>query len=296
MQFQSGNKTIIPNVLYPWFTGTIPASGPFSLKLFSNFDEPILPLAHHTNIISFLSSPTSFLYSIHIDSIVHPQDIDVLTKGLQWNISLKELVLPCVELDACDSNEFLKVLGRLSQLEFLDISFNNLTHSQLKSYWDGLTNQTKTNYNPDPLLVLNPNEEKKFNRHHHRHHLKVLNLSFNEFGTEGAHIIVDMLIQSLLPLEELYLEGCGLHDFGVRDIIHAIQQNDTSTLKILHLGKNNIGENGFFSILKLLQTHSFIQTIYTDDLMERRIGEPLQKLDSNLKILLEKTGKWRITT
>ena len=74
-------------------------------------------------------------------------------------------------------------------------------------------------------------------------------LSGNMLGDDGVLAVANMLSSS--PLQDLYLDGCGIEDSGAEHLAACVASG-TSQLRLLNLGNNDIGSNGAMAIAQML--------------------------------------------
>jgi Ran GTPase-activating protein (RanGAP) involved in mRNA processing and transport len=90
--------------------------------------------------------------------------------------------------------------------------------------------------------------------------LTKLCLSGNLIRCEGATMLADALEHNAIPsLKQLQLDSCGIDDDGFVALVYALEQ-DTS-LQILHLGGNSVGERGFIGLAESLPNMKGLQQI-----------------------------------
>jgi len=84
--------------------------------------------------------------------------------------------------------------------------------------------------------------------------LQVLDLSFNQLGNEGAHL----LVKPWCNLRELDLTGNSIGDTGAVDIANLLNQ---SSLTKLILTENSIRDNGMAALAKTLATNTTLKIL-----------------------------------
>jgi Ran GTPase-activating protein (RanGAP) involved in mRNA processing and transport len=155
------------------------------------------------------------------------------------NKSLTNLQLSTNKIGDKGADALLKALNEYQQINFINLSFNNIGDAGLKQ-----------------LTQLNKNS------------LTILKLRHNNIGGKGAIEIGKMLSQNK-KLEQLYLDHNKIGDKGAKEIANMLSNQDIN-LKQLYLNNNKIGDEGAIEFGKMLSQNKKLEQLYLD---HNKIGD-----------------------
>ncbi|KAM4714963.1 NACHT, LRR and PYD domains-containing protein 3-like [Anableps anableps] len=157
-----------------------------------------------------------------------------------------------------------------SQLRELDMSNNNLTDAGLKQLSDGLKNsKLETLRLRSCSLTENSSVTLASVISSSCCHLRVLDLTDNDFQDAGVRTFSTGLGSSYCKLEQLRLSGCRVTEEGCTFLASAL---NSSQLKELDLSYNHPGNSGLMLLSALLEDpHCTLQTLSVEQCGESRI-------------------------
>ena len=100
--------------------------------------------------------------------------------------------------------------------------------------------------------------------------LEVLNLSINRFGPEGMTVFKELSHGSLPRLLTLDLTGNALGSAGAAALATVLGRGALSTLEVLMLGRNDIGDQGLCALAPPLRRMQALRELY---LYSNKIGD-----------------------
>ena len=144
------------------------------------------------------------------------------------------------------SNSMEEIVKRLNNIEFLDLSFNNIGLEEAKALAAAINSgkltrlqslylgYNKIDFKGAKALVAAINSG-------NLPQLQIFDLKNNEIGAEGTKALVSAINSDNLPqLQSLNLESNRINSKGVKVLIEAINSGNLSQLQNLYLGYNNI--------------------------------------------------------
>ncbi|XP_065915191.1 uncharacterized protein [Dysidea avara] len=209
--------------------------------------------------------------------------IDDLANAVKSNTLLTVLRLSNNNLQS-SAIRLLQALKELSHLVQLDLDDNNMSYQVV----DGMAEVIRNNTHLEVLCLSNNNLQssvtvvlcalKEISK------LKTLKLSCNNISGKVAEDLADVIINNT-GLEELYIDDNHLQSSAVT-ILQALKQ--ISTLRVLHLGCNNMPEVVAVDLAGVIQNNSYLEVLFlNNNRLQSSITVVLQALKdiSNLKKL-----------
>ena len=211
------------------------------------------------------------------------REIDDLANAVKSNTLLTVLWLSNNNLQS-SAIRLLQALKELSHLVQLDLDDNNMSYQVV----DGMAEVIRNNTHLEVLCLSNNNLQssvtvvlcalKGISK------LKTLKLSCNNISGKVAEDLADVIINNT-GLEELYIDDNHLQSSAVT-ILQALKQ--ISTLRVLHLGRNNIPEIVAVDLADMIRKNSYLEVLFlNNNRLQSSITVVLQALKdiSNLKKL-----------
>eukprot|EP01094_Clydonella_sp_ATCC50884_P009940 TRINITY_DN1947_c1_g1_i2.p1 TRINITY_DN1947_c1_g1~~TRINITY_DN1947_c1_g1_i2.p1 ORF type:complete len:1659 (-),score=227.61 TRINITY_DN1947_c1_g1_i2:219-4466(-) len=115
-------------------------------------------------------------------------------------------------------------------------------------------------------------------------HLRILNLSGNDFGDAGAKLLSEGLVDNT-ELEVLHLAASGIADVGAEALAHALRFNES--LLELHLNENPISDEGCVTLVSALECNTTIEVLSIRDslsLMQCQIDTLIETRDDRSRL------------
>ena len=191
------------------------------------------------------------------------QSLAALADGLTKNQTLQILDLRGNGMAAEHCNELVKLLGKIQgPLLKLILEENLIGDDGLKCMADLLLRKSKKVNLRSNLLTSEGcvNLAQAMTASRWRSCIKVLDLSENAIGDDGARAIGKALANNSHPVSELLLDCCLLTDVGIAGLMKGLS-SDGSKISCLSLAQNRIGVKGAQHIAEMLVSNKNLKSL-----------------------------------
>jgi len=186
-------------------------------------------------------------------------EIQAMACGLQHNQTLQVLDLRGNAISDTAGPALANLLQQNTSLSKLILEDNDIGNAGLQTICQGLQ---ESNASLDKLNLRG----NRFSDYYQplallSHTIRVLDLSENQVGKDGAVVLGELLSHNSCPLEHLILESTQLDSDGIAELVSQLQYNNNTSLLSLHLGQNVMDVRSANAVARMLQRNATLQSL-----------------------------------